>query len=416
MNEDRMKIRRHSVVGRKSSISRCQGRSPTSVGGEFSVTLLNSKNMLIKLMNDLDYCLENWLVLVLWDGDNDLVQSPRCEIASLVPVVETPLAVIFESRNDFLNEGGNGLCDVNMVVVNELSIDLVPSVESLVTSVELDLSPSPVGAVEIKPLVDVASVVAMDLWSCGCCYVDALDGRGRFLSKKGNSSCRLCLRAEKGRAKDAKDGVSVTCTIPRVEEWNGLPWQEGSQFRNRHEHDSSTGYALPSISDCHLHSPVCYSAQRSAFSLSDNTTELNLERCGAPLYVISPSKLLQCRDARSAKLSCMGDPRLDAGFVFDEQGRTDILGSPFFDVHFEFDETDDYVDRILYQLSLSLEAHNRPSTTTSSTSGLLSDGHDPTRHLPYGGIARISLNTSPLALLKERKWFPLPETMIPQKS
>ncbi|KAL0918187.1 hypothetical protein M5K25_010181 [Dendrobium thyrsiflorum] len=51
----------------------------------------------------------------------------------------------------------------------------------------------------------------------------------------------------------------------------------------------------------------------------------------------------------------------DAGFVFDEQGRTDVLGSPFFDVYFEFYETvDDYVYRILYQLSLSLEEHIRP--------------------------------------------------------
>ncbi|KAL0908342.1 hypothetical protein M5K25_022831 [Dendrobium thyrsiflorum] len=41
--------------------------------------------------------------------------------------------------------------------------------------------------------------------------------------------------------------------------------------------------------------------------------------------------------------------------------RTDILGSPFFDVFFGSDKTaDDYLDRILYQLSLSLEEHNRP--------------------------------------------------------
>ncbi|KAL0904811.1 hypothetical protein M5K25_026965 [Dendrobium thyrsiflorum] len=57
----------------------------------------------------------------------------------------------------------------------------------------------------------------------------------------------------------------------------------------------------------------------------------------------------------------MADPEVDAGFVFDEQGRTNILGSPFFDIYFGFDETiDDYVDRILYQLSLSLEEHIRP--------------------------------------------------------
>ncbi|KAL0910860.1 hypothetical protein M5K25_018956 [Dendrobium thyrsiflorum] len=65
--------------------------------------------------------------------------------------------------------------------------------------------------------------------------------------------------------------------------------------------------------------------------------------------------------SKPAKPSCMGDPDLDAGFVFDGQGRTDILASPFFDIHFGFDETvDDYVDRILYQLTLSLEVHIQP--------------------------------------------------------
>ncbi|KAL0919295.1 hypothetical protein M5K25_011381 [Dendrobium thyrsiflorum] len=54
----------------------------------------------------------------------------------------------------------------------------------------------------------------------------------------------------------------------------------------------------------------------------------------------------------------MADPDVDHGFVYDDQGRTDILGSPFFDVHFGTDETvDDYLDRILCQLSLSIEEH-----------------------------------------------------------
>ncbi|KAL0924631.1 hypothetical protein M5K25_005478 [Dendrobium thyrsiflorum] len=74
---------------------------------------------------------------------------------------------------------------------------------------------------------------------------------------------------------------------------------------------------------------------------------------------------------------CMGDPDVDHGSVFDDQGRMDILASPFFDVHFDNDETsDDYVDRILYQLTLSLEEHippgrwyivNNPSSSPNST-------------------------------------------------
>ncbi|KAL0905608.1 hypothetical protein M5K25_024041 [Dendrobium thyrsiflorum] len=52
---------------------------------------------------------------------------------------------------------------------------------------------------------------------------------------------------------------------------------------------------------------------------------------------------------------------IDHGFVLDNQGRTDILRSPFFDVHFGADETaDDYVDKILYQLTLAIEQHHPP--------------------------------------------------------
>ncbi|KAL0926395.1 hypothetical protein M5K25_002621 [Dendrobium thyrsiflorum] len=57
----------------------------------------------------------------------------------------------------------------------------------------------------------------------------------------------------------------------------------------------------------------------------------------------------------------MGDPELDSGFEFDEDGRTDILGSLFFDVFFGADETaDEYLDRILYRLSLAIEEHITP--------------------------------------------------------
>ncbi|KAL0919820.1 hypothetical protein M5K25_011942 [Dendrobium thyrsiflorum] len=57
----------------------------------------------------------------------------------------------------------------------------------------------------------------------------------------------------------------------------------------------------------------------------------------------------------------MGDPYLDAGFEHDEEGRTDILNSPFFDVSFGVDPTaDEYLDRILYRLTLALEEHIIP--------------------------------------------------------
>ncbi|PKU71295.1 hypothetical protein MA16_Dca007292 [Dendrobium catenatum] len=47
---------------------------------------------------------------------------------------------------------------------------------------------------------------------------------------------------------------------------------------------------------------------------------------------------------------CMADPEIDHGFLFDEQGRTNILASSFFDVQLGHDETvEGYIDRIRYQ-------------------------------------------------------------------
>ncbi|KAL0919008.1 hypothetical protein M5K25_011072 [Dendrobium thyrsiflorum] len=50
------------------------------------------------------------------------------------------------------------------------------------------------------------------------------------------------------------------------------------------------------------------------------------------------------------------NPANDHGFLYDEQGRVDILNSPFFDVAFGNDRNaDEYVDRIIYQLTLAIE-------------------------------------------------------------
>ncbi|KAL0925659.1 hypothetical protein M5K25_004024 [Dendrobium thyrsiflorum] len=127
----------------------------------------------------------------------------------------------------------------------------------------------------------------------------------------------------------------------------------------------------------------------------------------------------------------MGDPEIVSGFVFDEEGRTDILGSPFFDVFFGFYETaDDYLDRILYQLSLSLEEHIRPGRWIINSQPpppplpvtSLADTI-PSRHLSYGGIARVAFNDLPLAPLQEfvpsfpnRRPTPLPAGLLPQSA
>ncbi|KAL0905004.1 hypothetical protein M5K25_027174 [Dendrobium thyrsiflorum] len=64
-----------------------------------------------------------------------------------------------------------------------------------------------------------------------------------------------------------------------------------------------------------------------------------------------------------SRRTCMADPDVDHGFVYDDQERIDILNSPFFDVFFSQDDVtaDDYLDRILYRLTLSVEEHIRPS-------------------------------------------------------
>ncbi|KAL0924950.1 hypothetical protein M5K25_005811 [Dendrobium thyrsiflorum] len=57
----------------------------------------------------------------------------------------------------------------------------------------------------------------------------------------------------------------------------------------------------------------------------------------------------------------MADPEVDHEFVEDAQGRTDIFWSPFFDLRLDHDQSaEEYVDHILYQLTLSIEEHIRP--------------------------------------------------------
>ncbi|KAL0918181.1 hypothetical protein M5K25_010175 [Dendrobium thyrsiflorum] len=70
----------------------------------------------------------------------------------------------------------------------------------------------------------------------------------------------------------------------------------------------------------------------------------------------TPSRLLLSILPPRLNKPCMGDPASDHGFLYDEQGRVDILNSPFFDVSFGNDRTaDEYVDRVIYQLTLALE-------------------------------------------------------------
>ncbi|KAL0909103.1 hypothetical protein M5K25_023632 [Dendrobium thyrsiflorum] len=71
-------------------------------------------------------------------------------------------------------------------------------------------------------------------------------------------------------------------------------------------------------------------------------------RCPAPRVFVRTSRKL-----------CMADPDLDHGFIYDDEGRVDIIRSPFFDVQFSEEDVtvEDYIDRIQYQLTLAIEEH-----------------------------------------------------------
>ncbi|KAL0920381.1 hypothetical protein M5K25_009512 [Dendrobium thyrsiflorum] len=148
----------------------------------------------------------------------------------------------------------------------------------------------------------------------------------------------------------------------------------------------------------HPYSPSLFSLTR-LYSLFPTADQANLSK--PPAAPTLPPIL--------SRRTCMGDPDVDHGFVFDDQGRTDILASPFFDVHFGNDETaDDYVDGILYQLTLSLEEHiplgrwyivNNPSSSPNST---LSGDYYLACRVSSSGITKLVCNLLPLTLLQER--------------
>ncbi|KAL0914625.1 hypothetical protein M5K25_014988 [Dendrobium thyrsiflorum] len=107
-----------------------------------------------------------------------------------------------------------------------------------------------------------------------------------------------------------------------------------------------------------------------------------------------------------SRQACMADPEVDHGFIFDNQGRTDILRSPFFDVFFSHDETaNDYIDRILYQLSLSIEEHIRPGRW-------IIVGHPPLPHPPTTIPPTKVFGFIFVVIISILVWFKRPETQL----
>ncbi|KAL0917233.1 hypothetical protein M5K25_012282 [Dendrobium thyrsiflorum] len=57
----------------------------------------------------------------------------------------------------------------------------------------------------------------------------------------------------------------------------------------------------------------------------------------------------------------MVDPELDHRFVFNSQGRIDVLRSPFFDVNLEIDHTvEEYIDRIFFSSTTAIDEYHIP--------------------------------------------------------
>ncbi|KAL0908707.1 hypothetical protein M5K25_023213 [Dendrobium thyrsiflorum] len=52
----------------------------------------------------------------------------------------------------------------------------------------------------------------------------------------------------------------------------------------------------------------------------------------------------------------MANPDQDHGFIYDHQGRIDVLKSPVFDINLEIDHTvEDYIDRIQFSLRTAID-------------------------------------------------------------
>ncbi|KAL0924847.1 hypothetical protein M5K25_005705 [Dendrobium thyrsiflorum] len=104
----------------------------------------------------------------------------------------------------------------------------------------------------------------------------------------------------------------------------------------------------------------------------------------------------------------MADPDVDHGFVYDDQGRTDILGSPFFDVHFgngeRLHQSDslpiDLVNRRTY-LAGTLVPHLPP--TDLSHFGYCSNDYNPKLLPSLGGITKCGLLASPSSPTKLKR-------------
>ncbi|PKU60588.1 hypothetical protein MA16_Dca027916 [Dendrobium catenatum] len=55
---------------------------------------------------------------------------------------------------------------------------------------------------------------------------------------------------------------------------------------------------------------------------------------------------------------CFADPEVDHGFLYDDQGRNNLIESLFFDVNLDVDASvEDYLNHILFTLVPSIKEH-----------------------------------------------------------
>ncbi|KAH0458327.1 hypothetical protein IEQ34_013642 [Dendrobium chrysotoxum] len=116
-----------------------------------------------------------------------------------------------------------------------------------------------------------------------------------------------------------------------------------------------------------------------------------------PCYTYNPRKKIRCYVVYFSPW--MANPELDHGFVYDHQGSVDILQSPFFDPNWEIEDTfDEYVDRILFTLTSTLEEH-QPSGHWRII-GLPPTSSPPANSLLIKTVVVLLLSVASLELLK----------------
>ncbi|KAL0923468.1 hypothetical protein M5K25_007526 [Dendrobium thyrsiflorum] len=108
-------------------------------------------------------------------------------------------------------------------------------------------------------------------------------------------------------------------------------------------------------------------------SKDEQSSRVNMRNVQVAVQRFLQFSLLSCRPGNCRLLSgssstlkyvvpsCMENPELDHGFVYNDQGQVDILKSPFFEVNLEIDRTvEEYIDKIIFSLAAAINVQLSP--------------------------------------------------------